>query len=401
MKYIRRSHSVPYVRFLELFFVIALSSSCSNNSQSVSAQNAGRGSQSAQSASTGEQKIEVTKVSSQKLFLTVHLPGDIYPYESVVVYPKITAFVRWIGVDRGSHVKAGQEIIRLEAPELVSQKQEAESKLQAAQAQASEAEAKLASDQSTFERLSSAAATPGVVAGNDLEVARQTMEADRARVRATEQNIAAAKSALKAVSDIEAYLRVAAPFDGIVTERDVHPGALVGPNGNQPMVRIEKISRLRLVVPIPENYVAGTVQGANITFSVPAFPGEKFTGTVARIPDSLDVKTRTMPVELDVRNPTGRLAPGMYPEVEWPVRRQHPTLFVPAASIARTNEKTFVVRIRDGKAEWVDVHTGLASTNSVEVFGDLHEGDLVASRGTDELKPGTTVRTQQNSSAAQ
>ena len=110
----------------------------------------------------------------------------------------------------------------------------------------------------------------------------------------------------------------------------------------------------------------------------------------------MDVKTRTMPVELDVMNMSARLAPGMYPEVEWPVRRLRPTLFVPVSAVARTNEKRFVVRIRDGKADWVDVRSGLNAGNLIEVFGDLHDGDLVAVRGTDELRPGTSVNAHLN-----
>ena len=379
-----------------LIFGMAVLTSCgpdSNSSQSSAKGTAA----SAQDQSGGTQTVDVTKVISQRLTLTVQLPGEITPYESVAEFPKVTAFVKWIGVDRGSHVKAGEEIVRLEAPELVAQKQEAQSKLEAAEAQRAEAEAKLTADQSTFMRLKNAAATPGVVAGNDVEVAQQTTEADRARLRAADQNIAAAKSALKAIADVESYLQVRAPFDGVVTERDVHPGALVGPTGNVPMLRIEKVSRLRVVLPIPENYVSGMVQGAKVTFTVPAFPGEKFTGTVARIPDSLEVKTRTMPVELDVMNVSGRLAPGMYPEVVWPVQRAHPTLFVPTSAVARTNERRFVVRIRDGKAEWVDVQPSLSSGSLMEVFGDLHEGDMVAVRGTDELRPGSPVSAQQNS----
>ena len=375
-----------------LIFGMAVLTSCgsdSSSSQSASARGVSASAQDGQSG--GTQNIDVTKVVSQRLSLTVRLPAEITPYESVAEFPKVNAFVKWIGVDRGSHVKAGQEIIRLEAPELVAQKQEAQSKLEAAEAQRAEAEAKLRADQSTFMRLKNAAATPGVVAGNDVEVAQQTTEADRARLRAADQNIAAAKSALQAVADIESYLQVKAPFDGVVTERDVHPGALVGPSGNVPMLRIEKVSRLRVVLAVPETYVSGMVQGAKVTFTVPAFPGEKFTGTIARIPDSLDVKTRTMPVELDVMNSSGHLAPGMYPEVEWPVRRGHPTLFVPTSAVARTNEKRFVVRVRDGKTEWIDVEPSLSSADLIEVFGDLHEGDLVAIRGTDELRPGTSV----------
>ncbi|HWC20099.1 MAG TPA: hypothetical protein VG498_24005, partial [Terriglobales bacterium] len=128
-------------------------------------------------------------------------PGEFTPYEAVALYLRVTAFVRWIGVDRGSRVKSGQQIVHLEAPELVAQKQEADSKLQESEAQRAEAAAKLAADQSTFQRLKSAAAIPGVVAGNDLDVAPQTIEADAARLRAADRNIEAAGCAECGYSD--------------------------------------------------------------------------------------------------------------------------------------------------------------------------------------------------------
>src|SRR5215813_7890863 len=284
MKGVKRRKSALIARLVFLVPAIALSLSCSCGSSESSPSRSGA----QQSISNTAPTIDVTRVISQKLSLTVQLPGEFTPYEAVAVYPKVTAFVRWIGIDRGSVVKSGQEIARLEAPEIASQKQEAQSKLQQAEAQRAEAEAKLASDQSTFAKLKSAAATPGVVAGNDLEVAQQTTEADRARLSAAERNIEAAQAASNSIAEIESYLRVKAPFDGVVTERNVHPGALVGPSGSEPMVRIEKVSRLRLVLPIPENYVSSTVKNAKISFTVPAFPGEKFTGNIARMADSLD-----------------------------------------------------------------------------------------------------------------
>jgi len=124
---------------------------------------------------------------------------------------------------------------------------------------------------------------------------------------------------------------------------------------------------------------------------VTAYPGETFSGKLQRIAHSLDAKTRTMPVELDVDNPANRLAPGMYAEVMWPNTRLQPSLFVPPTAIAVTTERTFVVRIRDGAAEWVDVKRGASMGDLVEVFGDLAEGDQVASRGTDELRNGARV----------
>lgn len=338
--------------------------------------------------------IQVTKVMSKPLDTTLRLPAELQPYEMVATYSKVSGFVDWIGVDRGSHVKTGQVLVRLSAPELVSQRAEAESKLQSAESQLASAQAKLSADQSTFEKLQSAAKTPGVVAGNDLIASQKAMQADDAQVRALQANAEAAKQALSAVRETEQYLRITAPFNGVVIERNVHPGALVGPNQQTPMLRIQTLSPLRLVVPVPETFSAGVQERSKITFSVPTFPAETFSGTVARISHAVDEKTRTMAVELDIPNPSGRLSPGTFAEVQWPVRRPRASLLVPTSAIANNLERTFVVRVRDGKAEWVDVKTGASSGNLTEVFGDLHPDELVAVRGTDELQPGTAVDAQ-------
>jgi membrane fusion protein (multidrug efflux system) len=157
------------------------------------------------------------------------------------------------------------------------------------------------------------------------------------------------------------------------------------------MLRLEKNDRLRLVVPVPEAYTADVMGGAVLTFTVAAYPGQTFSGTIARIARTLDVKTRTMAVELDVANRDERLASGTFCQVRWPVHRAHPSLFVPARSVASTTDRTFVIRVRNGKTEWVDVKTGLASGSLIEVFGDLRAGEDVAIRGTDEMRAGTDV----------
>jgi membrane fusion protein (multidrug efflux system) len=373
--------------------------SCGSNSgSSASTTNA-------QGASAPAPTVEVVKVVSRKLAITVRLPGELQPYEVVAVYPKVTAFVDSISVDRGSLVKTGQLMARLGAPEISAQRAEAQSKLQGAEAQRAEAEAKLASDESTYQRLKAASATPGVVAGNDLEVAQKAVEADRARLESVREGAQAARSALKSISEIEGYLQVRAPFDGVVTERNVHPGALVGPASGSgvgvPIVRVENTSRLRLLVPVPEKYATGMTEGTIVQFSVPAFPNQAFSGKVARIAHSVDVKTRTMPVELDVTNTDGRLASGMFPEVLWAVSRAQPTLFVPTSAVARTTEAIFVVRIRDGNVEWVNVQTGESDGKLTEVFGDLHAGEAVATRGTDELRSGMRVTAKETAPSAQ
>jgi RND family efflux transporter MFP subunit len=235
-----------------------------------------------------------------------------------------------------------------------------------------------------------------VVAGNDVVLAEKAADASRNRLVSAQQGVESARQAVAAVRDMESYLRIVAPFAGVVTERNIHPGALVGPsnagNGGTPMLRLVDQRRLRLVVPVPEAYAADITAGADVSFTVAAYPGRTFSGKVARVAQAVDIATRTMAVELDVTNTQEQLAPGTFCQVRWPVKRQAPSLFVPSSSVAATTDRTFVIRVRDGKTEWVDIRTGLTSGTIVEVFGDLKPGDQVAGRGTDELRAGTTVR---------
>jgi membrane fusion protein, multidrug efflux system len=343
--------------------------------------------------------VEVVTVLEQPLNVTLSLPGELTPYQTVAVYSRVTGFVKSIPVDRGTRVIAGQQLATLEAPELVAQRSEAQSKLQSAEAQLAAVRAKADASASTYEKLKAASATPGVVAGNDVVLAQKAVEADQSQISAAMQNVEAARQALASVRDMEAYLRITAPFSGVVTERNVHPGALVGPTGGGgtalPIVRIVESNRLRLVIPVPEAYTAGISNGSSLTFTVAAYPGQTFTGTVSRISQAVDVVTRTMAVELDVNNTDGRLTPGTFAQVKWPVHRTAPSLLVPAGSVASTTGRTFVIRVRGGRTEWVDVKTGLTSGPLVEVFGELKPGDEIAARGTDELKTGASVQVRQ------
>ena len=334
--------------------------------------------------------VAVTTVVSKPLDRPLAVPGDLVAYQDVELRSRVSGFVEAVPVDRGSAVRRGELLVRIVAPELASQRAEATARIQSARSQRIEAEAKLAADDATFQRLKAAAATPGVVAGNDLDVAQRAVDAGRARVEQWKQNEEAAREAAKAVGELESYLRVTAPFDGVVTDRAVHVGSLVGPSG-EPMLRLQQVARLRLVVNVPETAVGGVGQGEVVKFTVPAYPGETFSGKVARLGQALDPKTRTMPVELDVANEDGRLAPGMFAQVAWAMRRARPSLFVPATAIATTTERTFVVRVRENQAEWVDVKRGVSADQLVEVFGALKAGDQVAVRGTDEIRQGTRV----------
>lgn len=337
--------------------------------------------------------VEVVSVVSKPVERQVKLPGEFQPYLAVPIYAKVSGFVQRTNVDRGSVVKQGQMLATLEAPELQAQIIEAESKAQALALQHVEAEAKLAAVQSTYDRLKAASATPGVVAENDVLVAQKTAEAAQALVRSYESSMTASQAQVQAVKDLAQYLQLKAPFDGIITERNVHPGALVGPgSGAIPLFRLHQVSRLRLVVAVPEALVGGIVKGARVPFNVPAYPGETFYGDIGLVAHDLDPKTRTMAVELDVRNTDLRLAAGMYPEVSWPVRRPQASLLVPPTTIVTTTERTFVIRVKDGVVEWVNVGRGARVGDLIEVFGPLKEGDAIVRRATDEIREGAKVQ---------
>src|SRR5688572_1314414 len=341
-----------------------------------------------------ERTVPVVVVTSGTLERTVALPGDLVAFQDVAVHARVQGFIQAIEVDRGSAVRRGSVLARIDAPELTAHLSEAAAKVQAAEAQAAADQSAFVSEQATFDRLKQAATTPGAVAGNDVEIAQQRVLAAKARVDAAAKQVEAARQAAQSVREIEGYLVVTAPFDGVVTERSAHTGSLVGPRSDS-IVRMQQLSPLRLVAALPEAYVAGVTAGQPVEFSVTAYPGEIFSGRLARLARALDPKTRTMAIELDVNNSAGRLAPGMFAELRWPARRTAASLFVPGTAVAVTTGRTFVVRVRDGTAEWVDVKRGSVMAELIEVFGNLKPGDQIAVRGTDEIRPGARVRAAQ------
>ena len=338
--------------------------------------------------------VDVVPVAARALVRARTLPGEFLPYESVPLYARVSGFVDRVLVDRGSQVRRGQTLLVINAPEMLAQRAEAEAKLAAVKSQQGEMQARVAAAQNTYDGLKAASATKGAVAANELVQAQKAVDAVTAAGAALEAQARAAQSVVQTQQQLQAYLTVTAPFDGVITERNVHPGALVGPQGGAsapPLLRLENVKRLRLVVAVPEADVAAVVRGADLEFTVPAYPSAPFHGRVARLAQTVDPRTRTMAVELDVMNPAGKLAAGMYPEVKWPVRSSAQSLVVPKTSVVVTTERVFVIRVRGGRAEWVDVKRGVADKDAVEVLGNLKIGDEVVVRGSDELRDGTTI----------
>ncbi len=338
------------------------------------------------------QTVPAVKVESRLLNRSVKLSGELVPFQRVDLYARVPGFVEKILVDRGSLVRQGDLLASLSAPEMEAQVAEAEAKARAAQSVVSEAQAKVVAAESTFHRLKEASATPGAISGNELVIAEQTASAARGVLNSAESSFLAAQASLTAVRKMQQYLNITAPFSGVITERLVHPGALAGPNAG-PLLRLEQVARLRLVVAVPEANYEGIRAGTKVPFQVSALPARTFDARVARMARSVDPKTRTMSVELDVANASGLLAPGMYPQLDWPVRSTERALVVPATSVVRTTERVFVIRMKNGRAEWIDVRMGAREGARVQVYGDLAEDDVVVRNGTDEIREGAALTT--------
>jgi RND family efflux transporter MFP subunit len=291
-------------------------------------------------------------------------------------------------------VKQGQPLAELTAPEMKAQVAEAESRLAAAEAERLQAAAQLEAARSTFERLTKAAQTPGSIAGNELTIAQKQMEAAEALVHSKEQAKGSAAAAVAGLKDLENYLIITAPFEGVVTERTIHPGALVGPGPDPVLFVVQQISRLRLLVPVPEVNLGKMHPGKQVSFHVPSDPQRAYSGAIARVSHSLDPKTRTMAVELDVWNRDGSLAPGMFPTVKWPVAEQRSALLVPKTSVVTTTERTFVILNNGGRAQWRNVSKGAADGDQIEVAGDIRPGDQVVKRATDEIRDGSPLEVE-------
>lgn len=336
--------------------------------------------------------VEMTKVESRPLLRTVPLTAELLPYLQTDIEARVPGYIEKVLVDRGSAVHRGQLLVQLSAPEMSSQTSAAEAALHEAEANADQADAEAAAAASTCSRLQEAAKTPGAVAGNELIQVQKQKTAAEALAQSRKAAIRTASERLKAAQAIQGYLRVVAPFDGVITDRFVHPGMMVDAAGHQPLLKLQQTTHLRLVVPVPETYVGSIERGKAVSFHVPARPGQSYSAAIARVPNALDQQNRTMMVELDVINRDGKLAPGMYPTVEWPLSSGGDLLFVPASSVVTTTERTFVITSSNGRAHWVDVRKGPATGEQVSVRGSFAPGQLVVKRASDEIREGYPLK---------
>jgi len=305
----------------------------------------------------------------------IKLPGQLAAYQEVSIFPKVNGYVKNVLVDIGSKISQGNLLMTLEAPELE------EAALQAKERFA-RSRADFAIDKERFLRLEEAAQTAGAVSPLDLSTIKAKMEADSALCNAEKANWQMQQTML-------GYLRVTAPFTGVITERNVHPGALVSATAkDKPMLELKQVAHLRLQVDIPEAIAANLKDKDTVSFYVSAFPGKKMTGFISRKADNISAEFRSEKMEIDVMNENGLLSPGMFADVVLKSKGNMDALFVPKSAVVTSTERKYVMLVKDGKRTKVDVSTGNETSSKIEIYGNLNAGDQVIASANDEIKEG-------------
>ncbi|WP_207510663.1 efflux RND transporter periplasmic adaptor subunit [Longitalea luteola] len=323
---------------------------------------------------------EVVSLQKGRLSSSLQIPGELVAFQQVDLYAKENSFVRKLYVDVGSEVKTGQLLVTMEAPELASLEAAAQSRLRSQ-------EALYIASKSNYERLLETSKTPGTISQNDLDQALAKKNSDFAQWDA-------AKAQSREVANRRGYLEIRAPFNGVITARNVNPGAYVGPSGKGsefPLFTLQEQKKLRLVIYVPEAYTGYLNQQDIVNFNVNAFPNEKFSAQVKRLAGALDSRLRSQRIEMDVTNANKRLLPGMVANVMIPLSTKDSTFILPKTAVVSSQERVFVIKVVNNKAEWVDVKKGRETDGKVEVFGELNAGDLIVKTGSEEVRDGSTV----------
>ena len=302
----------------------------------------------------------------------VKLPAQLTAYEEVSIFPKVNAYVKKVLVDIGSNVSEGTVLMILEAPELEQAVLQAKEKYLR-----SKADLILAKE--NCNRLIAASNTAGAISPMDISIAKAKVEADSALCNAEKANWQMQQTML-------GYLNVTAPFAGVITERNVHPGALVNATAkDKPMLELKQINRLRLQVDVPDAIASSLHQNDTVSFFVNAFAGKKMLGFINRKANNINAQYRSERIEIDVNNPNEILAAGMFAEVVLHNKGDINALSVPKTAVVISTERKYVLLMKEGKLIKTDVSTGNETASKIEVYGALQAGDKIVAVANDEM----------------
>jgi RND family efflux transporter MFP subunit len=332
------------------------------------------------------------------------LPGTIQAVTEAPILARADGYLKRRLVDIGDQVKQGQVLAEIDAPELDQQTRQAEAAVEQAEAALEQAQANLEQGKAnrdlartTSERWT-ALLKRGIVARQDADQYEAQFTAQQANVQALEKavaaqrsNIAAAKANLARLQEVESYRLVKAPFDGVITVRNVDVGALVS-TGSTLLYRIAQVEKLRTYVNLPQDSANSIHVGQPAVVTVSNFPGRRFHGTVTRTANALDPASRTMLVEIDVPNSDRSLFPGMYADVDLSGARSNPPLVLPATTIIfRTDGAQVAVLQPDGTIHLQKITVGRDYGDRVEVLQGLSEGVDILTAPTDSAREGAKI----------
>jgi RND family efflux transporter MFP subunit len=322
--------------------------------------------------------------------MEVTLPGTTFAYEAANIYARANGYIQKRNVDIGDHVKAGDLLAELTAPELDHQISQAQATLVQAQATLRQNQASKQLAQVTNDRIGSLV-KQGWATTQLGDTDRLSLEAQDAAVGVAQANIEAQRSSIKVLAQQKAYQRVVAPFDGVITQRAVDVGSLVQ-TGSTFMFTLMHSHIIRTQVFVPQDQAFGLAPGVKAVVRVPEMPDRTFPGEVTRIADALQQGTRTLLVEIDVPNPDGALTPGIYCTVELQIPRKTPSLLIPANAIIFNRDGLQVAVVQNGVAHIRKISVARDLGTQVEVRNGVKAGDQVILNPTVDLMDGSRVR---------
>jgi membrane fusion protein (multidrug efflux system) len=323
---------------------------------------------------TVTQAYQTAIVESGGVATVIKLPAQLVAFQEVSIFPKVNGYVKTVAVDVGSKVSQGSLLMLLEAPELEQSVLHAKEKY-------ARTRTDYAISKDHYIRLLEASKTAGAISPMDLATARSKTEADSMISNAEKANWQMQQTMM-------GYLRVSAPFNGIITERNVHPGALVSSasKDNKPMLELKQTDHLRLQVDVPEAMAANLKNKDTVSFYVSALQGKRLTGFISRRSMNINAQYRSERMEIDVPNPKSELSPGMYADVLLYSKGNLQALYVPRSAVVTSTERKYVLVMENGKPTKVDVTTGSQTADKIEVYGKLAAGDKVIINANDETK---------------
>jgi RND family efflux transporter MFP subunit len=310
----------------------------------------------------------------------VMLPGNMQAFVDTPIWARASGYLKAWYVDIGARVKQGQLLAEIEAPEVDRQLQQTRADLATDQANL-----KLA--QITAERYANLFKTDSV-AKQDVDNAVQDAAAKTATVNAAEANVAR-------LEQLVSYEKVLAPFDGVITARNVDVGALVDADANtagKELFHLASNVTLRVYVSVPEIYSRAAKPGVNAYLTLTEFPNRQFHGRVVRNADAIDTSSRTLLVEVDVANPTGELLPGSYVSVHLKLPSRTEAVTVPVNTLLFRSEGLRVAVVRNNRTELVPVVIGRDFGNAVEIVSGLHSNDSVIVNPSDSIVSGQQIQ---------